>query len=158
MTKRLRTLLVLLSLFLFAAGFIAGQQTRRLKFEKYLRPTAVTMMDLSVLRANIDIIRDHISWDDPVPQVFFDSSCSCFSSFVTISGEMMRLPLEELKSKLMIIALRARHDLKQWVPELADPTDTADRDFKMSYWAFNPKQPKESKTVAEYIDGKIVFK
>lgn len=44
MTKTFRSLLVLIGALLFVVGLLLGQQIRRSKFEKYLRPAAIVPM------------------------------------------------------------------------------------------------------------------
>jgi len=50
-----------ISLLIFATGFLAGQQYKHSKFDKYLRPTTATAMDVAILQANVDLLADNVS-------------------------------------------------------------------------------------------------
>ncbi len=164
MTKTFRLLLVLIGVLLFAVGLLLGERIRSSKFEKYLRPTTVAPMDLALLRANLDMVRKNTSLE--VPTVYFDSSCGCFVGQATITDGLMKQPLDQVRAKLMAIAYIARESLRFEFPELsktelgpkAGAAPIPDRDFKMTFFELNLQEPDKSMDVAEYVDGKIVFK
>jgi hypothetical protein len=138
---------------------VVGQQSQRSKFEKYLRPGTVTTMDIGLLKANIETVRDLAS-PGGFPRISYDASCPCFSATAFISGELMKKPLNEIRSDLMILAGLARVDLRVEFPEMSELTAASqlDRDFKMTFWQYNFDKPGNKETVAEYSDGKITFK
>ncbi len=154
MTKTFRLLLLLIGVLLFAVGLLLGQQVPRSKFDKYLRPNAVTRMEIGVLRANIEAIRGFMEFG--VPTIYYDPSCACFTASAEITSDLMKKPLDQVRARLTFLALKARGSLLNEFPELSNPGP--DRDFKMTFWEINLDQPSANKTVAEYVDGKIVFK
>ena len=156
MTKTLRLLLALVGLLLFAVGLLLGQQIAHSKFEKYLRPAGVTPMDLAVLRANVDAVRSFVSFE--VPTIYYNWSCTCFVAHATITSELMKEPLDQLRTRLMATAQTARSALEVEFPELYKSGTVPDRDFKMTFFEMNLKTPEASRDIAEYTDGKIVFR
>lgn len=163
MTKSFRFSLMLIGVLLFVVGFLFGQQIQRSKFERYLRPGAVTPMEIGVLRANLEAIRGFMEFE--VPIISYDPSCPCFVARATITSDLMKKPLDQVRARLMFLALKARGAVSAEFPELLhlelSQIGTApDRDFKMTFWEINldPSQPSANRTVAEYVDGKIVFK
>lgn len=151
-TRSIRLLLMLVGVLLFVVGLLVGQEAHRSKFEKYLRPINVTQMQFALLEANIGVIRRYLSGSETgTPIIEYDPSCMCFWSTTLVSTELMKKPLEEVRLKLSLGAMLTRQTLKQQVPELSD----AGTDFKMRFQGFNGTSWV---TVAEYADGKIVFK
>src|SRR6266852_5572137 len=93
-----RWLLGLGGLLLFALGLLLGQQIQRSKFEKYLRPATVAPMELSLLRANLDLVKSftpagQIEGLFEAPTIFFDSSCACFVARAVVTTDLMKSPL-----------------------------------------------------------------
>jgi hypothetical protein len=163
MTHTLRWLLVLGGLLLFALGLLLGQQMQRSKFERYLLPTAVAPMDLSLLRANLDLVRSftpvgQIDGLFEVPILFYDSSCTCFSAHVTVTTDLMKSPLDQVRGKMMATVMLARRSLQFEFPEVPRDEKASQRDLKMTFFELNLKTPNASHEIAEYADGKIVFK
>jgi len=68
---------------------------------------------------------------------------------------------------LMARAYIARRTLEETFPEMSkrstemlnrDSLAVPDRDFKMTFWEWNLENPAASHDLAEYADGKIVFR
>jgi hypothetical protein len=156
MTKTLRLSLVIAGTLLFAIGALVGQQSQRSKFNKYTRPASVTEMDIAMLRANIGVVRSFMSLE--VPTIYFDQSCPCFTAHATITSDLVGKPLDEVRAKLMALALTARRAVAFEFPELYKPGTLPDHDFKMTFFELNVQKPDASHDFAEYVDGKIVFK
>jgi hypothetical protein len=161
MTKTFRFLLVLIGILLFAVGLLLGQQIQRSKFDKYLRPRVVTPMEIGVLRANIEAISGRMEFG--VPTIYYDPSCACFTASAVITSDLMKKPLNEVRGTLLILAIKARNAAEHEFPELSplnisDIGAGPDRDFKMTFWELNLDHSRANGTVAEYVDGKIVFK
>jgi hypothetical protein len=156
MTKTFRLLLVLIGGLLFAVGLLLGQQIGRSKFERYLHPSTATPMDVAVLRANINVVRSFMALD--VPAIYYDSSCACFTAHATITSDLMKEPLDTVRSKLMSIARIARRNVEAEFPELSKLGTVPDRDFKMTFFELNTQKPDASRDLAEYTNGRIVFK
>ncbi len=156
MTKTVRWLLVFIGVLLFAVGLLVGQQTRPSKFQKYLRPAEMSSMDLALLRVNIEIVRDNLTFE--VPRVHYDSSCTCFVAHSTVTSDLTKQPLDEVRGRLMALAAIARRDLALEFPELSKSGTVPDRDFRMTFYELNLQKPDASHDLAEYVDGKIVFK
>jgi hypothetical protein len=75
----------------------------------------------------------------------------------------MKKPLAEVRTKLLGMAIVARYGVEEEFPEVSKldfskPETVSDRDFRMTFYELNLDRPNESGMVAEYIDGKIVFK
>jgi hypothetical protein len=163
MTKTLRWLFVLVGFLLFALGLLLGQQMQRSKFEKYLHPAAVTPMELSLLRANVDLLRSftpatQITGLFEVPTIFFDSSCACFTARTVVTTDLMKAPLDQVRGNMMATVDLARRSLRFEFPELLKDEKVPERDLKMTFFELNFKTPDASHEIAEYADGKIVFK
>ena len=156
MTKAFRLFLLLIGGLLFVVGLLLGQQIRRTKFEKYLRPAATVPMDVAVLRANVDVIRSFMQFD--VPTIHYDWVCACFVAHSVVTSELMEDPLDKVRTTLMANAEIARRALETEFPELSKPGTVPDHDFKMTFFELDLKDPKASHDFAEYVDGKIVFK
>ena len=60
MTRSMSLLLALVFVLTTAVGVLVRQQIQRSKFEKYLQPTNVTSMQLGVLEANLELVRDSV--------------------------------------------------------------------------------------------------
>jgi hypothetical protein len=58
----------------------------------------------------------------------------------------------------MVLATMARMALEVEFPELSKSGVVPDRDFKMTFDEVSTEKPGRIVTVAEYSDGKIVFK
>jgi hypothetical protein len=93
-----------------------------------------------------------------VPTIYYDQSCPCFTAHATIASELAKEPLDKLRGKLMGIAVTARRALEFEFPELSKAGTVPDRDFKMTFFELNIQNPDASRDLAEYVDGKIVFK
>jgi uncharacterized protein YneF (UPF0154 family) len=156
MTKTLRLLLVLVGGLLFVVGVLVGQQVRHSKFEKYLRPATSNPMDVAVVEANLHVIRSFMQLD--VPVLFYDSSCGCFIAHSVVTSELTKQPLDEVRRALMVNAILARRALEMRFPELSKSGTVPDRDFKMTFYELDTGNPSASHDLAEYVDGKIVFK
>jgi hypothetical protein len=155
MTRTIR-LSVALGMVLFVVGVLVGQQIRRSKFEKYLRPATATTMDVAVLRANLEVIRGSMALD--TPRIYYDSSRSCFVAHAVVTSELTKKPLEEVRTRLRILAAMARHALETEFQEMSKPGVAPDRDFRMTFFELNLKDPDASRDLAEYVDGNVVFK
>jgi hypothetical protein len=154
-------LLVLIGVLLFAVGLLVGQQTQRLKYAKYLRPGTVSSMDLAMLRANLELLRSYMPGD--IPRVYYKSACGCFMARSVVTSDQMKKPLDEARAFLMVKAILTHSALESEFPELPvwDPTKpgtSPDHDFKMTFVEVNIQNPDASGDIAEYVDGKIVFK
>jgi hypothetical protein len=151
-----RLLLVVIAGIVFIVGLLLGQQTQRSKFERYLRPATVTPMDVAVLRTNIEVVKSFMQLD--VPTIYYSSSCKCFTAHTIVTSELAKQPLDEVRRTLMARATIARRALAIEFPEMSKPDTVPDRDFKMTFFELNTKNPDASRDLAEYVDGKIVFK
>jgi hypothetical protein len=165
MTKTLQLLLALMGGVLFALGLLLGQIARPSKFDKYLRPAPVELMDLALLRVNVEIIRDNM--DFGVPTVTYDSSCACFAARAAVPSETINKPLAQVRATLIAKAFVVRHNLEDEFPELSkrgtemlntNTLPVPDHDFKMTFFEIDPQKPKPTHDIAEYEDGKIIFK
>jgi hypothetical protein len=161
MTKNLRWLLVLVGSLLFALGLVLGQQIQRSKYEKYLRPANVVPMDISLLRANLDLVRDFTPAENiglfGVPTIVYDSSCTCFVAHAVVTTDLMKAPLDAVKGKMMAAVELARQSLKIEFPEFPQE-NVPNRDLKMTFFELDLQTPNASHDIAEYVGGKIVFK
>jgi hypothetical protein len=158
MTKTLRLLLVIVGILLFAVGLLLGQQIRRAKFEKYLNAATVTPMEVAVLRTNVEIVKQYMPIAIGIPTVYYNPSCACFTAHAIITSESMKKPLDEVRSELTAKASLVRKTLEDEFPEFSKPGTVPDRDFKMTFFELNLQKPDASHDLAEYVDGKIVFK
>jgi hypothetical protein len=149
MLKHLKWLSAL-GLFLFVIGLLVGQQTQRSKFDKYLRGASVSQMQISILEANMDVIRAYLPLE--VPVIYYDQSCSCFPAHATIASEVTKKPFDELRSHLTVLVDTARSQLSLEVPEVSE------RDFKMTFTELNLEHPDPPRTIPEYANGKLMFK
>ncbi len=143
---------------LLAIGVLIGQQMQRSKFDKYLKPTAATEMRLSLLEANLDVIRGASAWNDGLrlPEIYYVPACSCFWASTVVSAGLMNEPLDKARSVLMDNVITARVALKSTFPELSEwHYGGHDPDFRMR---FRQLKGSNYEVVAEYEDGKIVFK
>jgi hypothetical protein len=157
MTKPISISLASAGVLLFAVGVLVGQQAHHLKFEKYLRPTPVTYMQLALLETNMAIISDRVPQEDiAVPKIHYAPSCNCFYASVWVSSELMKRPLNEVRQTLMVSAVTARSSLEFAIPEIQEfKADSPDPDFKMQFWQF---KGTSKVVVAEWADGKLLFK
>lgn len=156
MTRIFRLLLVFIGALLFAIGALIGQQSQRSKFDQYLRPASVTPMDIALLKANVGVVRSFMSLE--VPTIYYDQSCPCFTAHATITSELTKEPLDKLRVRLIGIAATTRRALVFEFPEVSKSGTVPDRDFKMTFFELNLQNPDASHDLAEYVDGKIVFK
>jgi hypothetical protein len=157
MTRTLRLLLAFTGVLLFAVGLLLGQ-IQRSKFDKYLRPTTVTSMQLAVLEANIEVIRNLLPSETGtgIPTVYFDPSCPCLLGTSLISSDLMKKPLDEVRHRLLNAAIMTRTYSSFDLPEISEwKSDVPDPYFKMRFRQFKGNSVV---VVAEYVDGKIVFK
>jgi len=152
MTKTFRFLLVLIGVLLFASGLFLGQQTKRSRFEKYLRPGSITPMEIAVLKANIEVVRSMIS---DAPKIYYDSSCACFLARVTITSDWTKEPIDKVRARFMQVAGTALFAL---FAESPDNGPISERDVKVTFIELNGKNPETSHVVAEYVNGNIIFK
>jgi hypothetical protein len=163
MTKTALFLLACVGVLLLAVGVLVGQQMQRSKFDRYLEPRPVRDMQLLLLEANLDLIRDRIQVSDGVgvTTVAYDRKCACFLGTAMVYSELMNGPLDTVRYQLMKNAVWVRASLKSWFPELSDLRDnTPDWDFRMRFRQFKPDSTGKSsvEVVAEFLDGKVVFK
>jgi len=118
MTRTVRWLLVLVGMLLFVLGLLLGQQIQRSKFDKYLRPATVAPMEISLLRANLDLVRSftpvasQIAGLFDVPIISFDSSCVCFAARALVTTDFMKAPLDQVRGKIMATVQLASQSLK----------------------------------------------
>jgi hypothetical protein len=70
----------------------------------------------------------------------------------------MKKPLDEVRLELTVKASLVRQALAHEFPEFSKPGTVPDRDFKMTFYELNLQKPDASHDLAEYVDGKIVFK
>jgi hypothetical protein len=153
MTKTVSSLLGIIGILTFTVGLLLGQQMRRSKFDAYLHGS-VTPMDIAVLRANTEVVRGFISLE--IPNIYYNASCACFTAHATVTSELAAKPLEEVRARLTARAQTVRRALEYEFPELSK--SSPDRDFKMTFYELNLKNPDASHDLADYVDGKIVFK
>ena len=155
MTKTFRLLLAIVGVLLFTVGLLVGDQVRYSRFEKYLRPNTVAPMQLAMLQANMDIIRDRVPAEDiAVPTIYYEPLCRCFSGTAWISGDLLKRPLDEVRQKLMVSAIFARGSVGSAIPEMHDWKPDSPDPFRMTFWQF---KGTTKVVVAEWVDGKIVF-
>jgi hypothetical protein len=161
MTKPVRVSLPIVGVLLFALGLLLGQQTQRSKFDKYLRPGGVTAMDLAVLRANVGALKSYASIE--VPVIYYEPSCACFLAKATVTSAMMTESLDQVRAKLLTTAYIARRAIAFEFPELSTHDGKPgepfqDLDFRMTFFEVNIQNPSASHYVADYVNGKIVFR
>ncbi len=162
MTKTFRLLLVPVGSLLFTLGMVLGQQIQRSKFDKYLRPATVAPMELSLLRANLELVRNFTPASSipglfDVPTISYDSRCACFVARAVVTTELMKGPLDEVRGKMMATVDLAMASLKSEFPEVSQDRGS-EHELKMTFFELNLKTPDASHEVAEYADGKIIFK
>lgn len=158
MTRTVRLLLVFIGVLLFAIGVLLGQQNQRSKFARYLQPESVTAMDMGLLRANIESLMDLAS-PGGFPRIRYQASCQCFWANGIVSDELMKQPLDQVRGELMVRAGLARANLVLQFPDMSSAApNLPDHDFKMTFSRYNFDKPGHLETVAEYSDGKILFK
>lgn len=146
-----------ISLLIFVTGFLTGQQYKHSKFDKYLRPTTATAMDIAMIQANLNLISDGASSGVDgieLPKIYFDPSCGCISATAIVHPDLMKRSIDELRGKLTAIVITTRMTVKEWIPELIEGS-SVDPDFKMR---FRTLRGTAYEVFAEYINGKIVFK
>jgi hypothetical protein len=149
MPKHARWFLAL-GLFLFVVGVLVGQQAQHSKFDKYLRATNASQMQIAVLEVNMDVLRAYLPFE--VPRIYYDSACSCFAAHATVTNELTKKPFDELRGHLTALVETARSQLSLEIPE------TSERDFKMTFSELNLEHPNPARTIAEYANGKLTFK
>jgi hypothetical protein len=154
MKKAPQVLGLFVGILLFSVGLLVGQQTQRSKFDKYLRPTSVTQMQLTMLEANIKAMKLIIpdQGEMGLPDISYDDSCRCFAAVVNVSGDLMKRSLDEVSTVFRVRAVATYVAFAPLVPEL--PRFPAE-DFKMT---FTQSTPQEVKIIAEFTDGKLVFR
>jgi hypothetical protein len=157
MTKTVRALLVLIGALLFAVGLLVGQKTQISKYQKYFRTGTISEMDFAVLQANLEIVRRHMLPQE-VPTVEWKGSCGCFVAGWVVTSAFMKSPLDEVRASFLGKALVVRQVLEEEFPELSKPGTVPDGDLRMTFFELNLQKPDASHEVAEYLNGKIIFK
>jgi len=149
MTKAFRALLILCGVLLFAVGLLVGQQIQHSRYQKYFRPANPTVMDFATLRTEMNMLE---SGSERVPSIWWDGFHAHFVARSSVKRAEMKQPLDELRRKLSLDAFFAYEMLRVEIPELT-PSD-----FKMEFSGYRSDDAIELSVVAEYVDGKIVFK
>ncbi len=160
MTKPIRWSLGVFGALLFAVGVLVGQQTQRSKFDKYLQPRTVTDMQLALIDAQLDRIRDATPYESGVrvPEIYYDAKTRSVRAFTLVSDELTKQPLTKVRGTLVLKAYGTLGDIQGRIPEVSK------EDFIMTFRDFSSDAIKEyangskPKDFAEFVNGELVFK
>ena len=137
---------------LFLAGIAVGQRISPSKFDKYLRPTNSTEMDIIALNVNLESVRNLWPMESgiSVPMVYYDQTEKQPAATVSISPAFEKQPLDTIRSLIVDRYAVALAELKARIPELSED------DFAMRVSRNNPKDA-DHLLFAECKHGSIVF-
>jgi hypothetical protein len=156
MRAKIQPSFVVIGVLLFAVGLLLGQQAQRSKFDAYLRVGGVTPMEVSLLRINEDIIRSHMAMD--IPTVSYSSACSCFIGRVVVTDELMKSSLDDVRATMLASTEIVRRSLGSEFNQAIKGLTISDRDLKMTFYELNLHNLNQSHDVAEYANGRLIFK
>lgn len=69
-TVRLSSIIIIIAVLLFIVGVLVGQRGGRSKFDKYTQSSSVTQMQVSILQANVRVLKSYLPLE--VPQIYYD--------------------------------------------------------------------------------------
>jgi hypothetical protein len=151
-----RLLLGAIGVLLFAVGILVGQQTQRSKLDKYLQPTSVTSMQLALIDAQLDRIRDTMGNESGirVPEIYYDAKTHSIRAYTLVFDELTKQPLAKARQTLFARAAATFFDVQVRIPEVSK------EDFIMTFKDFSTDAIKSGggKDFAEYVNGDLVFK
>ena len=143
-----RTSIVLGSALLFTLGVLVGQDVGGPIFlSKYLRSGPMLRMELAMVQANLDIIRDRAGFSSGtlMPGVSYDASCRCFKGYAVVGSELMKKTLANSESRFSELLFRPIFHFSK-----------ATGLFSMTFAQISADPAK--RTFAEFKDGELTFK
>ena len=119
-----RWLLGFVGLLLFAVGVLVGQQAQRSKFDKYLQSTNVTAMQLALISANLDIIRQSTSSEIGVgvPEVYYDAKTGSLSAAAIVTDELTKKPVAQVRGTILGLSDLWLNDIQRYMPDVPKRT------------------------------------
>src|SRR5579863_2928636 len=100
---------------------MVGQQAQRSKFDKYLQSTNVTAMQLALISANLDIIRQSTSSEIGVgvPEVYYDPKTRSLSAAAIVTDELTKKPVAQVRGTLLGLAGLWLNDVQRYMPDVS---------------------------------------
>jgi hypothetical protein len=147
------------SALLFTLGVLVGQDASGPPFlGKYLRTGGVLQMQVALMNANLDIVRERAGFSSGTltPSVSFDDSCRCFRGYAFVGSEFMKKPLTDVRNALLGVTVSTYLSLRWAIPEMPEDFSKAKGLFIMTFAQVSDDPAK--KTFAEFKDGELTFK
>lgn len=140
---------------LFALGIAFGQKQVAFKFEKYLRPASISVMDYAMLRANLDLIRPSglTFIGEPTPTVSYNAERDEINATV-FYDHIGDQPVAVARSRIERVAQDVLYRLRQYIPEVRD----GDLVMEVNWFKFNPDGTGGQELFAAYKNGKVIFR
>jgi hypothetical protein len=105
-----------------ASGLAFAQGERASSFTKYLASTPVKYIDFLLLQAKVSILEMHMTIDGeailPIPSLSYDAENDRIEAFVTVTGDFIKLPLDQIKNRLRLERALCNGALARWMPGL----------------------------------------
>ena len=113
-------LLVVSCCLFFTTGFALGQKQSHFALSQV--PASVTEMDLNLIQANLNVLRNAYGYDKDgigVPWIYFDKNTGTVKALASVDGdELEKKPLDVLRAELMNSVAGTRLIASTFIPEL----------------------------------------
>ena len=152
--KNIFSIIVVLSALIIGVRAV-GQQKAASKFESYLRPASISVMDFAVLRANVDLVRRGGLTNDSTPAIVSYNAGRDEIDATVFVDRIGKQPLDKAKGEIEQVAKNTLWVLRHYIPELREE----DFVLEVDWLRIDPITESGGQEVfAEYRNGKIAFK